>query len=81
MFDLVESPIPAAQQLTQERYGEFLTRLQGEAYRDEVFAYIEKEDTPRPLVFQLNLLQQVGFARVEVLHKNSCFAAFGALKH
>jgi tRNA (cmo5U34)-methyltransferase len=64
----------------KKRYGEFLTRLQDEAYRDEVLAYIEKEDTPRSLVFQLNLLQQVGFAQVEVLHKNICFAAFGALR-
>jgi tRNA (cmo5U34)-methyltransferase len=45
-----------------------------------VFAYVEKEDTPRPLVFQLDLLLQVGFSRVEVLHKNVCFAAFGAVK-
>lgn len=28
----------------------------------------------------LDLLQQVGFSQVEILHKNSCFAAFGAIK-
>ena len=39
-----------------------------------------KEDTPRPLMFQLDLLRQVGFSQVEVLHKNVCFAAFGAVK-
>jgi tRNA (cmo5U34)-methyltransferase len=54
--------------------------LKDEEYRDHVFAYVEKEDTPRPLVFQLDLLRQVGFSQVEVLHKNVCFAAFGALK-
>jgi tRNA (cmo5U34)-methyltransferase len=26
------------------------------------------------------LLRQVGFAQIEVLHKNICFAAFGAVK-
>ncbi len=26
------------------------------------------------------LLRQVGFERVELLHENSCFAAFGAVK-
>ena len=31
-------------------------------------------------MFQLDLLRTVGFAQVEVLHKNSCFAAFGAIK-
>src|ERR1700680_4066467 len=64
----------------RQRYGEYLTRLKDEAYRDHVFAYVEKEDTPRPLLFQLDLLRQVGFAQVEVLHKNLCFAAFGAVK-
>ena len=47
---------------------------------EHVFGYIAKEDTPRPLVFQLELLRAVGFSDVEVLHKNSCFAAFGAVK-
>jgi tRNA (cmo5U34)-methyltransferase len=80
VFDLVESSIPAVQQLMRQQYGEYLTRLKDVAYRDHVFAYVEKEDTPRPLLFQLDLLRQVGFAQVELLHKNVCFAAFGALK-
>jgi len=80
VFDLVESSIPAIQGLMQQRYGDHLTRLKDESYRDHVFAYVEKEDTPRPLLFQLDLLRQVGFAQVEVLHKNICFAAFGAVK-
>src|SRR5262245_40818206 len=62
VFDLVESSIPAVQELMQQRYGEYLTGLKDEAYRDHVFAYVEKEDTPRPLQFQLDLLRQVGFS-------------------
>jgi tRNA (cmo5U34)-methyltransferase len=31
-------------------------------------------------MFQLDLLRLVGFCRVELLHKHSCFAAFGAIK-
>jgi tRNA (cmo5U34)-methyltransferase len=80
VFDLVESSIPAVQQLMRQQYGEYLTQLKDEAYRDHVFAYVEKEDTPRSLLFQLDLLRQVGFAQVEVLHKNVCFSAFGAVK-
>jgi tRNA (cmo5U34)-methyltransferase len=80
LFDLVDSSIPAIRGLMRERYGEYLTRLKDERYRDHVFAYVEKEDTPKPLVFQLDLLRRVGFAEVEVLHKNVCFAAFGAVK-
>lgn len=80
VFDLVESSIPAVERLMRHRYGEYLTRLKDEAYRDHVFAYVEREDTPRPLVYQLDLLRHVGFAQVEVLHKTVCFAAFGAVK-
>jgi tRNA (cmo5U34)-methyltransferase len=80
VFDLVESSIPAVVRLMRQRYGEYLTRLKDEAYRDHVFAYVEKEDTPCPLLFQLDLLRQIGFSQVEVLHKNVCFAAFGAVK-
>jgi tRNA (cmo5U34)-methyltransferase len=78
--DLVRHSNPEIHQHMWERYGEYLTELEDEAYRDKVFAYIEKEDSPRPLMFQLNLLQSVGFSTIEVLHKNSCFAAFGAIK-
>ena len=80
VFDLVESSIPAIGRLMRQRYGDYLTRLKDESYRDHVFAYVETEDTPRPLLFQLDLLREAGFAQVEVLHKNVCFAAFGALK-
>lgn len=80
IFDFVEHTIPAVQALMWHRYGEYLTALRDEAYRDHVFAYVEREDTPRPLVFQLDLLRRVGFTDVDVLHKNGCFAAFGAVK-
>jgi tRNA (cmo5U34)-methyltransferase len=63
-----------------ERYGEYLTGLKDAAYRDHVFAYIEQEDSPRPLADQLDLLREAGFAQVDVLHKNICFAAFGGVK-
>jgi tRNA (cmo5U34)-methyltransferase len=81
--DMVAHEIPAAHALMWRRYGDYLAGipgLGGAAYRDKVFAYIEKEDSPRPLTYQLDLLRRVGFSAVEVLHKNSCFAAFGAIK-
>jgi len=79
-FDLVSSSIPAVEELMRERYGDYLTELEDEAFRDHVFDYIEKEDSPRPLTFQLDMLRQVGFAATTVLHRNTCFAAFGAVK-
>jgi tRNA (cmo5U34)-methyltransferase len=78
--DLVEHTRPAVQSLMWERYGEYLTSFKGPEYRDDVFAYIAQEDTPRPLMFQIDLLRSVGFVDVDVLHKNSCFAAFGGSK-
>mgnify|MGYP001133003544 CR=1 FL=1 len=80
IFDLVECSIPAIEALMRDEYGAYLARLKDEAYRDHVFAYIAQEDTPKPLMFQLDLLREVGFSQVEVLHKNVCFAAFGAVK-
>ncbi|MBV9851380.1 MAG: class I SAM-dependent methyltransferase [Armatimonadetes bacterium] len=71
---------PAIQEMMQARWGDYLTGLKGEAYRDHVFAYVEQEDTPRPLLFQTDLLREVGFTQVDVLHKNNAFAAFGAIK-
>jgi tRNA (cmo5U34)-methyltransferase len=78
--DLIEHSSSAVQGLMWRRYGEYLTSLKGENYRENVFGYIEQEDTPRPLMFQLDMLRSVGFREVEILHKNSVFAAFGAIK-
>lgn len=78
--DIVTHQSPAVQDVMWRRYGEYLAALKGPEYRDLVFGYIEAEDTPRPLFWQLDLLARTGFREVEVLHKNSCFAAFGAIK-
>jgi tRNA (cmo5U34)-methyltransferase len=78
--DLIHHNDARVQRLMWERYGEYLEHLKGSDYRDHVFAYIEQEDTPRPLLYQIDLLRTVGFSEVEILHKNSCFAAFGGIK-
>jgi len=78
--DLITHELPAVQQMMWTRYGEYLRQLKDERYRDNVFAYVEREDTPRAVTWQLELLRRVGFSSVEVLHKNSCFAAFGAVR-
>lgn len=78
--DLVSHEISAIQDLMWQRYGNYLSTLGGDEYREKVFDYIEKEDSPRPLTYQLDLLRKVGFDQVEILHKNSTFAAYGAVK-
>lgn len=80
IYDLVQHVLPSVQRAMWERYGRYLASVKDEQYRDHVFGYIEQEDTPRPLTFQLDLLRAVGFQEVEILHKNNCFAAFGARK-
>jgi tRNA (cmo5U34)-methyltransferase len=80
IYDLVDHGLPEIQRGMWERYGRYLTAMKDESYRDHVFAYVEQEDTPKPLAFQLELMRDVGFRAVEVLHKNTCFAAFGARK-
>jgi tRNA (cmo5U34)-methyltransferase len=78
--DLVDHERPELAELMRERYGQYLAGLKDESYRDHVFAYIDREDTPRSLPFQLDLLRAVGFETTEVLHKNACFATFGAIR-
>ena len=81
IFDLVHQHDEQLQELIyKEYYGDYLTGLQDESYRDHVFAYIEKEDTPRDLMYQLDLLRRVGFQQVDILHKNLCFASFVGIK-
>ncbi|HEV3167136.1 MAG TPA: methyltransferase domain-containing protein [Isosphaeraceae bacterium] len=78
--DLIEHTSAPIQQMMWARYGEYLTQLKDPAYRDTVFAYVDREDTPRPLLEQVDRLRAAGFTGVEILHKNSVFAAFGAVK-
>ena len=80
IFDLIANVLPGVQRMMDRRYAEYLDSLGGPDSRREVLAYIDKEDTPRPLVYQLELLRKVGFSTIEVLHQHGCFAAFGAVK-
>jgi tRNA (cmo5U34)-methyltransferase len=78
--DLVTHENENVHALMWQRYADYLVGRGGKEYQNEVFSYIEKEDSPRPVTFQLDLMKKVGFQTTEILHKNSCFAAFGATK-
>jgi tRNA (cmo5U34)-methyltransferase len=78
--DLICHELDSIQDIMWKKYGDYLVATSGEQARDKCFEEIEREDTPRPLTYQLDLLKKVGFRKVDVLHKNSCFAAFGAVK-
>src|SRR5262245_65814660 len=76
VFDLVDSSIPAVGRLMRQRYGEYLTRLKDDSYRDHVFAYVEREDTHRRLIFQLEVLRKVGLTQGGVMLKSDGIACF-----
>ncbi|WP_374165014.1 class I SAM-dependent methyltransferase [Arcticibacter sp. MXS-1] len=80
IFDLVVHDFPAVDELMSARYAEYLVGLGGKEYQEHVFAYIAKEDTPRSVGFQMELMRKTGFRNMEVLHKNLNFAAFGGSK-
>jgi tRNA (cmo5U34)-methyltransferase len=78
--DLVYFEVPDAQQIMWKRYGEYLESLGGKEFRAKVFAYIDKEDSPRSLPFQLDLLKATGFSNYDILHRNSVFACYFGVK-
>ena len=78
--DMVSHEISVVDDLIDERYGQYLVDLDGLECKKKVFEYIQIEDSPRPLTYQIDLLRHVGFKFVDVLHKNLCFCAFGAYK-
>jgi tRNA (cmo5U34)-methyltransferase len=80
VFDLVNHSIPVVQELMWERYGNYLAEYKDDEYRKLIQGYIIQEDTPRSLLFQVDMMSRVGFVDPVVLHKNICYAAFGAVK-
>ena len=78
--DLILHDNPAINQLMWKRYANYLEGIGGKAYQENIFAYIDKEDTPRSVMYQLDLMKKIGFSTVDVLHKNSCFSVFGGIK-
>jgi len=80
IFDLVTHTIPQIQEHIWNLYGEYLVEYKDTEFRDLVYGYITKEDTPKSLTYQTNLLQKTGFTNTTILHKNLCYAAFGATK-
>ena len=78
--DLVAQDTSLLNEYTWERYGDYLETVGGQDYRKKVLEYVAKEDSPRSINFQLDLMKKVGFKKVEILHKNMCFGSFGGIK-
>lgn len=78
--DLLVQDHDGVNEMILGKYGDYLHQHGGLEYQQKVFSYIEMEDTPRSMTYQLDLMKRVGFASTEILHKNSCFGAFGGIK-
>lgn len=78
--DLITQDTDLLNDYTWEIYGDYLENLAGKEYRKKVLDYVAKEDTPRSMNYQLDLMKKIGFSKVEILHKNMCFGAFGGIK-
>ncbi|GGF22822.1 class I SAM-dependent methyltransferase [Flavobacterium limi] len=78
--DLITQDTEILNEYTWKIYGDYLEGIGGAEYRQKVLDYIEIEDSPRSMNYQLDLMKKVGFSKVEILHKNMCFGAFGGIK-
>jgi tRNA (cmo5U34)-methyltransferase len=78
--DLVIQDSNILTKYTWECYEQYLYKIGGNEYSQGVLDYIKKEDSPRSINYQIELMKQVGFRSIEILHKNICFAAFGGIK-
>ncbi len=78
--DLVVQDSDTLTEYIWEKYGDYLENLAGVEYKNKVLDYIEKEDSPRSLNYQTDLMKSVGFRKMDILHKNLCFASFIGLK-
>lgn len=78
--DLVVFDDATVNDLMWGRYAKYLESIAGEQYREKVFDYIDQEDSPRSLNYQLDLVRTSGFRDYEVLHRNVVSAAYFARK-
>jgi tRNA (cmo5U34)-methyltransferase len=78
--DLVAQDTDVLTKYFRELYEKYLIEIGGKEYSKKILGSVEKEDSPRSLNYQTALMKQSGFKNVEILHKNTCFAAFCGIK-
>jgi tRNA (cmo5U34)-methyltransferase len=78
--DLITQDTEVLSNYINEKYGEYLESQGGVKYRIHVQEYMNREDSPRSLNYQFDLMKKLGFGKTEILHKNVCFAAYCGIK-
>lgn len=79
-WDLIKHEIYSVEMMQIEKYKNYLIGLKDEEYQKHVFDYIEKEDSPETSTFIIKTMMDVGFRKVDIIHKNSKFAAIVGMK-
>ena len=79
-WDLIKHDINSVNKVQLKRYENYLINLKNKEYQKSVFAYIEKEDTPESATFIIQTMHDIGFSKVDIIHKNSMFAAITGIK-
>jgi len=80
LSDSIDHHHPGVKALFRKRWADYLESVDGPAYRDRVMNYVDREDTPRPIGYQLDLLRNAGFTDIDILAVDTRFAAFGGVK-
>jgi tRNA (cmo5U34)-methyltransferase len=78
--DLIKQDSDTLNEYFWEQYGDYLESVGGKEYKKTIFDFIDREDTPRPLFYQLDLMKKTGFKSIDILHKNICYASYGGIK-
>jgi tRNA (cmo5U34)-methyltransferase len=66
--DLITQDTEVLNNHTREKYGDYLESIGRKEYRQKVLDYVAKEDSPRSLNYQLDLMKKAGFSQTEILH-------------
>ncbi len=78
--DLIVEDVKVLDDYSRERFADHLERIGGKEFRINHLLAVAREDTPRTMTYQLELMKKVGFSQVNILHKNACFGSFCGIK-
>jgi tRNA (cmo5U34)-methyltransferase len=79
-WDLICHENEEIQAVQKERYAEHLAAKVGREQQTRTFEMIERSDTPETPAFIIQTLHEIGFKKIDVLHKNATFLALVARK-
>ncbi|MDR1384299.1 MAG: class I SAM-dependent methyltransferase [Planctomycetaceae bacterium] len=79
-WDLIRHENEEIQAIQKERYAEYLAAKIGREQQEHTFEMIERSDTPETPAFIILTLHEIGFKKIDILHKNATFLALAARK-